>query len=801
MSVPFRFKQSYRDLFEFLGNNKDVTRDTLDAFASLLDPLFPEETTTKFLEMCPIGVDKFMTFIAEGQAHVAINYDVILWNYVAKMAQYNLFKGEKECPLKELRSFVDPSLKLHCKEPELTNLYKKHCNAFAQGGDPSEANIASTELSTMWKELSSSTPLSDLLRALMPKVKGGKSTAVAPPERKTEERSPSPKSPTVSKTSPTSQPPAASTSPTSPTPPQRNQESPLPPPPPAPPVPVIPKAAEEKPEEVVVSVVPTPQVLEEIPPPPPRELSPVQPAKEDSLHPVHQQVVSRTVSAVVEPQPPANDPKGAQTKNSANQGKELGSPGKIQQVSITATSSPSTTGRTSPVSAAQTSRPPTVDASSTHGSYTDKMLQLLARGGAVDGGLVNNQGGVVDAPALPLEVIEFLGGLEKQRCELQEQLQHEIDEIHDCNSAIEAMKRRRDNLVKANAAYFALRGADEDGKDLVTGQDISQRIVDPNAPSALHHGAPSSPFARIAGDRQQLLVKMDQWLQRARDENDFLRKEVALARQAMHYDETSAVVGEMLSGRNAGGGYRRTNSSDYSDSAPVSRRSTSVPHRRHHHDRAVNENTADDELVLPHPEVMTSPYRVARFYAKMAKKDKELRGGSQLNSHPHAGPPHHEASPDVYPVNEQVEENGFPSNERHQGGYPFKGQQVPEHLFYMHYYDEVPELAEQRRQPPPRGRTPPTHPSQAKSSAAAKYWASTTAGMGSASQSLYGINDRSTFVQRRPPQQQHVDPYYAQPPMRRSSGGGAGGSASTITKGLEQYFASQHRGAGAMSRY
>eukprot|EP00758_Cryptobia_borreli_P011446 Tbor_TRINITY_DN5657_c3_g2::TRINITY_DN5657_c3_g2_i1::g.9448::m.9448 len=174
MGIPFKFKQPYRDLFEFLSNNKDITAEILSNFCCLLRPVFPKDLIQKTISSCPLKEDQFMDFIAEGQKEVNVPFDQLMWNHVQEMIKYNLMVGLDNADAKEIRACIFPLLKMHKKEPELIEIFKKHCPTFDNG------QIKSEELANIYREITSSCSMVDLLRSLLPKTRNGKSTAVKP---------------------------------------------------------------------------------------------------------------------------------------------------------------------------------------------------------------------------------------------------------------------------------------------------------------------------------------------------------------------------------------------------------------------------------------------------------------------------------------------------------------------------------------------------------------------------------------------------------------------------------------------
>eukprot|EP00658_Telonema_sp_P-2_P020591 TRINITY_DN18153_c0_g1_i1.p1 TRINITY_DN18153_c0_g1~~TRINITY_DN18153_c0_g1_i1.p1 ORF type:complete len:121 (+),score=24.57 TRINITY_DN18153_c0_g1_i1:77-439(+) len=109
----------------------------------------------------------------------------------------------------------------------------------------------------------------------------------------------------------------------------------------------------------------------------------------------------------------------------------------------------------------------------------------------------------------------------------------------------------------------------------------------------------------------------------------------------MHYDETSAVVGDLIRMRSTDNNNSKQHSSPSPRRQQASPRGHSSRSKHHHQHRAPAPQEAsydsqddseegDTDLPLPPADIMHSPYRVARFYSNMAKKDKELQEKAEL---------------------------------------------------------------------------------------------------------------------------------------------------------------------------
>ena len=115
MSVPFKFRQHFRDLFDNVANGaKTIAREDLDGIAANMVPQIPQDFVQRFADQCPMSTDGFLTFIAEWQKDPAAggaSFDELAWGYVAGMTRSLLFHGNDDADFKDIKAIVDPMLK------------------------------------------------------------------------------------------------------------------------------------------------------------------------------------------------------------------------------------------------------------------------------------------------------------------------------------------------------------------------------------------------------------------------------------------------------------------------------------------------------------------------------------------------------------------------------------------------------------------------------------------------------------------------------------------------------------------
>ena len=242
MTVPFKFRQPLKETFEFeagsgASGGKLGTKE-LQHYHEMLAPHLAPAALDAALARCPLDLDGFFSFIADVHKGLggAATYDDLTWQFVANTARAQLFGGQDTIDVKTVRVLTDPTLKKgKGGDAELAALWA------AQVGDGALVTIP--QLVAVLKDAGKGLPMTDLLRCLMPKGGGTKTTgsnaAAKPPV--TAAAAPPPPTPIAAPS-----PPRVSVGPSSPAKP-----APPPPPPPTAPKPPVPPPAPSSPTTTV----------------------------------------------------------------------------------------------------------------------------------------------------------------------------------------------------------------------------------------------------------------------------------------------------------------------------------------------------------------------------------------------------------------------------------------------------------------------------------------------------------------------------------------------------------------------
>ena len=275
-------------------------------------------------------------------------------------------------------------------------------------------------------------------------------------------------------------------------------------------------------------------------------------------------------------------------------------------------------------------------------------------------------GGVLPLPRLPSEVAAYVTELDRQRELLLERLEAETAQLSEASAAAAVLKDRIKRLSEANAAYFAAGGVGPSsllapnewggggGAGLTTTSASDAALMaDTAAEAALldpEAAAASSPFFQLRMNRERLRQRMAEWLAHAQQHNAFLREEVRLAREGCRYDKASAALAAQRDREAQDWAAARAAEEDVEAAAAASatarggfivasqhpqQPSSTSSYGRNGFSSASPPNPSSvptPSISMPSnaPDAPMSPYRIARFYKEMARRDTELSEKERL---------------------------------------------------------------------------------------------------------------------------------------------------------------------------
>jgi hypothetical protein len=484
MTVPFKFKQQFRDLYEFSSQQSGrMTAGELTTTNSYFSPQFSDAVLSKHSANCPLSMDGFMSFIADGKAETNVGFDEITWGYVHNFAKQNLFAGSDTTDLKSLRVPVDATVKNFKNEPDLTKMWATHC------GTSGTASVAG--LVALLKEMCSKMPMLDIFRCLLPK--GGKKPAAATAVLAVAALAATPKPPAEQPASPTKAPdtPLGNNS---------NLPSPkLPPPPPPPSKKVVaePSSAAVSPPAPAVPSAVEPSPAKQPPPPPPTSTAPPRPADGEVASPLHLQTTRSQLDDSITETSPARW-SALQAPSPALQAPQrlvaLGSPApadeRLEDDSVARTSLPVNLNVSSRAHVSTpTGHSDGFDANQLPSSSSfamrapDPLLMSYSNAGlaastampgsklappqsrsavqpssAVPAATNKTTVGVsckLEAEPLPRAVVEIVREIDAQRDELQRQLDEELLDLQQNSVAVDTLRTRLDQLKARRTATSA----------------------------------------------------------------------------------------------------------------------------------------------------------------------------------------------------------------------------------------------------------------------------------------------------------------------------------------------------------
>jgi hypothetical protein len=115
MSVPFKYRQYFRDLFSSFGGKPLSAEDVRFIAARLPPPSFSQTLIDGVLSQCPLDEAGLLKMFGEGQKECGTSYDDLAWGLVEGMSRHNFFSGEEggdaSCDTKELRAVLDSKIR------------------------------------------------------------------------------------------------------------------------------------------------------------------------------------------------------------------------------------------------------------------------------------------------------------------------------------------------------------------------------------------------------------------------------------------------------------------------------------------------------------------------------------------------------------------------------------------------------------------------------------------------------------------------------------------------------------------
>lgn len=115
MSVPFKYRQYFRDLFSSFGGKPLSAEDVRFIALRLPPPSFSQTLVDNFTAQCPLDEAALLKLFAEGQKESGTSYDDLAWGLVEGMSRHNFFNGEEggdaSCDTKELRAVLDSKIR------------------------------------------------------------------------------------------------------------------------------------------------------------------------------------------------------------------------------------------------------------------------------------------------------------------------------------------------------------------------------------------------------------------------------------------------------------------------------------------------------------------------------------------------------------------------------------------------------------------------------------------------------------------------------------------------------------------
>lgn len=168
MSVPFRYKAMFKELFDFISIGNKVPVAELEATFAYLQKV-PPAVLEKHKAKCPLSSDDFMAFIGDAQKELGTAFDELFWNYVQAFAKTQMFEGKDRLDVKVARAQLDTTVK--AKKLDADAVWQK------QGGGAPTVTLANV-INVLKDTQSSGVTLLEILRALRPR---GKKVLPPPP--------------------------------------------------------------------------------------------------------------------------------------------------------------------------------------------------------------------------------------------------------------------------------------------------------------------------------------------------------------------------------------------------------------------------------------------------------------------------------------------------------------------------------------------------------------------------------------------------------------------------------------------